>query len=517
MPDLLSDDLYQRLGIPSTATADEIRRAYRELLRRYPPERAPEEFMRIQEAYDTLRDPQTREEYGNQTDQAVSEWINSALAAMHGENYGNAELYLKAVLKEYPGLTFARNLLGVVLLHLDRPLEAIEHFEILLSTSDQSPVWYGNAGEAYRRAGRHREAERAFRRAILSGEDVAPYYLRLADLYIEQKEYGRATQILEKAILHDGQIDFNDFQYFTKLIQVHVIAGAQGEMEKVLLRLRALTPDLDGSQREYAALTLGNLAGQLLIALKPEHALTIIEVARDLAPLNRDYSVIEEVATCITAGDLEGATRLVRTEPVLKPGGWLAELGLTILHYEKLMQEQRRESVAQSPGDDDPAGGCLSVLMGFIILTAVIMFLASLCSGPSQSSTSQSSTSAPAVGTAATSEAASPRARLRSWIDQEQERLTALEGELNGLAERAARLGEQIDRIAHEIDAIERRYPNGIPGARYQEYLQSVERHNDLVRDQHTLVERHKRLRTEYLEAIEVFNKRVDDYNARRY
>jgi hypothetical protein len=37
--------------LPSTATAEEITRAYRKLVRRYPPELAPEPFARIHRAY----------------------------------------------------------------------------------------------------------------------------------------------------------------------------------------------------------------------------------------------------------------------------------------------------------------------------------------------------------------------------------------------------------------------------------------------------------------------------------
>lgn len=42
------------LGLPATATAEEISRAYRKLVRRYPPELAPEQFARIHRAYQLL-------------------------------------------------------------------------------------------------------------------------------------------------------------------------------------------------------------------------------------------------------------------------------------------------------------------------------------------------------------------------------------------------------------------------------------------------------------------------------
>ena len=42
------------LGLPASATAEEVTRAYRKLVRRYPPELAPEQFARIHHAYQLL-------------------------------------------------------------------------------------------------------------------------------------------------------------------------------------------------------------------------------------------------------------------------------------------------------------------------------------------------------------------------------------------------------------------------------------------------------------------------------
>jgi curved DNA-binding protein CbpA len=48
------------LGVPEGATDDEIRAAYVRRVRECPPERSPEEFERIRDAYETLRDPRRR-------------------------------------------------------------------------------------------------------------------------------------------------------------------------------------------------------------------------------------------------------------------------------------------------------------------------------------------------------------------------------------------------------------------------------------------------------------------------
>ena len=53
-------DPIEVLGISQNATDEEIRMAYLLRVREYPPDRAPEQFEKIRDAYETLRDPRRR-------------------------------------------------------------------------------------------------------------------------------------------------------------------------------------------------------------------------------------------------------------------------------------------------------------------------------------------------------------------------------------------------------------------------------------------------------------------------
>jgi molecular chaperone DnaJ len=64
-----SQDYYETLGVPRKSSADEVRKAYRKLARKYHPDLNPgdksaeDRFKKVQEAYDILSDPKKRQMY----------------------------------------------------------------------------------------------------------------------------------------------------------------------------------------------------------------------------------------------------------------------------------------------------------------------------------------------------------------------------------------------------------------------------------------------------------------------
>ena len=61
-------DYYEVMGVPRTASQDEIKRAYRKLARKFHPDvskekHAEDKFKELQEAYEVLKDPEKRAAY----------------------------------------------------------------------------------------------------------------------------------------------------------------------------------------------------------------------------------------------------------------------------------------------------------------------------------------------------------------------------------------------------------------------------------------------------------------------
>lgn len=59
-PKLTWDEARAVLGVSAGATEAEVRAAYLERVRLHPPDREPEQFERVRDAYEQLRDPRLR-------------------------------------------------------------------------------------------------------------------------------------------------------------------------------------------------------------------------------------------------------------------------------------------------------------------------------------------------------------------------------------------------------------------------------------------------------------------------
>ena len=151
-------DYYAALGVPKTATADDIKRAFRRLASQHHPDKGgdTQKFQAIQEAYATLSDEQKRAEYDNPRPQfggfqghpgGVN--INDIFGQMFGQGFGQQHQHPR---RSHVRMTLWISLLDVatggkrtVSLGTQSGVSAVE-IEIPLGINDGDNVQYEGIG-----------------------------------------------------------------------------------------------------------------------------------------------------------------------------------------------------------------------------------------------------------------------------------------------------------------------------------------------------------------------------------
>ena len=329
---LTSNDFYERLEVPRTATAEEIKRAYQRKLRLYPPERAPEEFKLIREAFETLGNPETRRDYDDRPDPRAVETFDRALQAMRAKDYPAAERLLKQVLLLDPDRGFVRNMLGLCYLYQGEDAKAADQFERLITLDEAPAAWFGNAAMAALHLEQFDKAEALYKEAIRRSDgDAAGYYAGIAEVYVARDRYDDARKLLEHAIAADGRIDFDDLRYFTKLLEIGVIQRDMPAVQRELARIEKIATDED--ERRYLAWKLGLLGVQLIEVQVFEFALPIASLALQLQPNDNDYVGLVAVAGALKERRFGDALTIVGAHRSFMIDGWLASLGPRIVAF----------------------------------------------------------------------------------------------------------------------------------------------------------------------------------------
>ena len=298
-------------------------------MRLHPPERAPEEFKRIREAYETLGNVESRSEYDDRMEPQAIEWFSQALLAMKQDDHDTAARLLKQVLLLEPKRGFVRNLLGLCFVYRGEPSKAMEQYSRLLIEDGAAAAWFGNAAVAARQSKQFDRAISLFTQAIeRSDDDGASYYAGVADVHVDMENYALAREWLEAAIHADGKVDFEDLRFFTKLLELCILQRDSDAVQRELKRITVIAKDEE--QRRYLAWKLGVLAIQLVEVRAFEFAEPIADLAQRLQPEDEDYVALSSVARMLRSKDYSAVISLLCAHPSFSDDGWLAHVRPTL-------------------------------------------------------------------------------------------------------------------------------------------------------------------------------------------
>jgi tetratricopeptide (TPR) repeat protein len=277
----MPNDLYALLEVAPDATPEQIKRAYAGMVRRHPPEKDPEQFKRIREAYEKLSDAHRRAEYDAHQihGEEIDRLMNEAIEHKNKSEWKEAIRRFKRVALLSPGLESALNLLGICYTNDTNWDEAKKVYKALTDRHpDNGLYWFNYAcvyieetiatpqAESEKEAKLARAARKLVERCLQIEPDNSEYVLAMGRAFRAEREYARAEEWAEKAI--DKRPHAPDIEAFLFLAWNMVYSNRLDRIPPLGDRIFEMLPS-EPAKRAAAASRFARVASELLDDKRP--------------------------------------------------------------------------------------------------------------------------------------------------------------------------------------------------------------------------------------------------------
>lgn len=321
-------ELYETLNLPIEASSEEIRRSYYRLVRKHSPEKDPERFKLIREAYETLSDPKAKQSYDSLQKHGgeIIQLLSHAEDRINEENWTEAIRLLKHILILSPTSDPIRNRLGLCYIHNKQLEQAGKLYYSLTKSNPDVALYWSNFGCTYQekaesvsesdpqRSELYKGARSCFKQAIELESFNSEYFIAIARTFLAEENYVDALDWTEKAIGADGKVDFQDFDALFLMCIIHLRSGQLEQVTSTAERIISCLP-ADEDVRNYVASKFAVIGFELVEAgakyINPnilKAALTFIEAAKRFSPGNTEivkiHNSISEIISAFSQYDI---------------------------------------------------------------------------------------------------------------------------------------------------------------------------------------------------------------------
>ncbi len=327
---------YEVLAVAPTATQDEIKRAWARQVREHPPEKDAAANQRVNEAKQTLVDPEARRQYDKMLlhGDAIGEALAREDAASEAEDHAAAAAALKEALALDPDDDAIRNRLALVTWRAGDHATALSIMRGLIRRAPTVALYRANLGrmlldeEGPNKDAALAEATAQLREAVGLDPANADYHVALSQAYRRTKRFAEAENEIEAALYTDGKLDIQDIDTLFELPLLHLFSGELKKIKADAQRILDVVADLGEEARSYCAHRFARFASQLIDVDAHEAALRFADAAvtcdpndkavkdlrktakrcvdleTELSPLMEDGSVAHPIRTALVARSL---------------------------------------------------------------------------------------------------------------------------------------------------------------------------------------------------------------------
>lgn len=292
---MLMKNYYSTLEVSTNASEIDIKRAYFNLVRRYPPDRYPDDFKKIREAYEILIDEQTRSEYDSIDSMpgVVKLYFNAGKNALDGGDNKKAIKLLEKVTATYPDFNVINSLLGDAYLSNENSGKALKIFEKLVFQEPSNAGFAGKLAHAYHERGWHIRAIDKYKSALALDEDNISLWLGLISCYMEADDINLASSTANEAIKVSERNDWDSLEIYIELLQIDIMIMNEEDFSVHLDNMKNTALKYEDNKNNVAWFLV--MISKFLQASELDHfAASTITTAYELMPDDKEIREIYE-------------------------------------------------------------------------------------------------------------------------------------------------------------------------------------------------------------------------------
>ena len=287
-------DYFKELNIQIDASDNEVKNAYFNMTKKYPPEKFPKEYRVIRDAYETLIDKSKRDAYILETfDIEIKNILNEGIDLAKSEKYDLAVLNFEKVLKKYPDNSKVKKDLAVCLMRGRNYKKSSKILKELVIREPNNIEYYKLLINAYGDNYDLKNLEGVLKKSLNLKNVEVDFYLKLFEIYNESelRDYTKAIKVLKDG-LENKNINSKKYKLCLKFLDLSDRLDCKDDFNK---GCEALNEIILKDNYEEVKSSILNLLDRILKEFHFKNGVRLTSTALVLIDEKKDVETLEKI------------------------------------------------------------------------------------------------------------------------------------------------------------------------------------------------------------------------------
>lgn len=287
-------DYFKELNIQIDASDNEVKKAYFNMTKKYPPEKFPKEYRVIRDAYETLIDKSKRDAYILETfDIEIKNILNEGIDLAKSEKYDLAVLNFEKVLKKYPDNSKVKKDLAVCLMRGRNYKKSSKILKELVIREPNNIEYYKLLINIYGDNYDLKNLEGVLKKSLNLKNVEMDFYLKLFEIYNESelRDYTKAIKVLKDG-LENKNINSKKYKLYLKFLDLSDRLDCKDDFNK---GCEALNEIILKDNYEEVKSSILNLLDRILKEFHFKNGVRLTSTALVLIDEKKDMETLEKI------------------------------------------------------------------------------------------------------------------------------------------------------------------------------------------------------------------------------